>query len=150
MSGPLRQAYIEILVVEDNAGEARLIEEVFKECEVRVHLSVARNGEEAMAYLRREGGCAGTPRPDLVLLDLNLPKKDGREVLAEVKADPILRRIPVIVLSTSHADRDINNCYDLHANCYLTKPSELDQFIAMVQSIKSFWLQIVQSPTQGG
>jgi two-component system, chemotaxis family, response regulator Rcp1 len=107
---------------------------------------VVRDGEEALACLRRQGRYAGTPRPDLILLDLNLPRKDGREVLAEVKADPDLRRIPIVVLTTSGADRDIIKSYDLHANCYLTKPVQLDEFIAVVQSIKSFWLQIVKLP----
>jgi two-component system, chemotaxis family, response regulator Rcp1 len=140
----------EILLVEDNRGDIRLTEEIFQECGVLTHLSVARDGEEAMACLRREGRYAGTPRPDLILLDLNLPKKDGHEVLAELKADPGLRRIPVVVLTTSSADRDIIKSYDLHANCYLIKPAQLDEFIAIVQSIKSFWLQIVQLPNQGG
>jgi two-component system, chemotaxis family, response regulator Rcp1 len=146
---PAKHEPFEILLVEDNLGDIRLTEEIFKECEVLNHLSVARDGEEAMACLRREGPFAGSPRPDLMLLDLNLPKKDGREVLAEVKADPDLRRIPVVILSTSNTDKDIAKSYDLHANCYLTKPVQLDEFIALVQSIKSFWLQIVRLPNRG-
>jgi CheY-like chemotaxis protein len=150
MSGLLNPVPLEILLVEDNLGDLRLTVEIFKECEVINHLSVVRDGDEAMACLRREGRFAGTPRPDLILLDLNLPKKDGREVLAEVKADPAFMRIPVVVLTTSSADRDITKSYDLHANCYLIKPIQLDEFIALVRSIKSFWLQMVKLPNQGG
>jgi CheY-like chemotaxis protein len=150
MSVPSKTELPEILLVEDNLGDIRLTQEVFKECEVPNRLSVARDGEQAMACLRREGQYAGTPRPDLILLDLNLPKKDGREVLAELKADAALRQIPVVVLTTSSADRDINRSYDLHANCYLIKPVQLDEFIAVVQSIKRFWLQIVKLPNHGG
>jgi len=137
---------IEILLVEDNLGDIRLTEEIFKECKVFNHLSVVRDGEEAMAWLRREGRYAASPRPDLILLDLNLPKKGGREVLAEVKVDADLRRIPIVVLTTSSADRDIVKSYDLHANCYLTKPMQLDEFVTVVQSIESFWLMIVKLP----
>jgi chemotaxis family two-component system response regulator Rcp1 len=136
----------EILLVEDNLGDIRLNQEIFAECDVPNQLTVVRDGEEAMACLRREGRYAATPRPDLILLDLNLPRKNGREVLAEVKADPDLRRIPVVVLTTSTAERDIIESYDLQANCYLTKPVQLDEFIGLVQSIKRFWLQTVELP----
>jgi chemotaxis family two-component system response regulator Rcp1 len=117
-----------------------------REGKIRNHLSVATDGELALAFLRREGCYANAPRPDVVLLDLNLPKKDGREVLTELKADPRLRRIPVVVLTTSSNEEDILRAYDLHANCYITKPVDLDQFISVVQSIESFWLTIVTLP----
>jgi chemotaxis family two-component system response regulator Rcp1 len=142
-------APIEILLVEDNLGDIRLTEEVLKECKVLNHLSVVRDGEQAIARLRRTGRHAATPRPDMILLDLNLPRKDGREVLAEIKADPDLRQIPVVILTTSSAERDILKSYDLHANCYLTKPVQLDKFIALVRSIEQFWLLIVSLPTRG-
>jgi chemotaxis family two-component system response regulator Rcp1 len=141
---------IEILLVEDNLGDIRLTQEVFKECKVLNNLSVIGDGEEAMAFLRRRGPYAKVTRPDLVLLDLNLPKKSGREVLAELKADPVLRRIPVVVLTTSSAETDIVKSYELHANCYLTKPVQLDEFIKVVQSIEDFWLMIVSLPNRDG
>lgn len=141
---------IEILLVEDNLGDIRLTREVFKECKVLNNLSVTEDGEEAMAFLRRQGPYAKVTRPDLVLLDLNLPKKSGREVLAELKADPVLRRIPVVVLTTSSAETDIVKSYELHANCYLTKPVQLDEFIKVVQSIEDFWLMIVSLPNRDG
>jgi chemotaxis family two-component system response regulator Rcp1 len=137
---------VEILLVEDNPGDVRLTQEALKEAKVHNSLSVVGDGVEAMAFLRREGSYATAPRPDIVLLDLNLPKKDGRQVLAEVKADPDLRRIPVVVLTTSKAEEDILKTYDLHANCFITKPVEFDQFIKVVQSIEGFWLTIVQLP----
>jgi chemotaxis family two-component system response regulator Rcp1 len=137
---------IEILLVEDSPGDVRLTKEALREGKIRNHLSVATDGELALAFLRREGGYANAPRPDVVLLDLNLPKKDGREVLTELKADPRLRRIPVVVLTTSSNEEDILRAYDLHANCYITKPVDLDQFISVVQSIESFWLTIVTLP----
>jgi two-component system, chemotaxis family, response regulator Rcp1 len=141
---------IEILLVEDNVGDIRLTEEVLKDCKMLNRLSVVRDGEQVMAYLRREGRYAARPQPDLILLDLNLPKKDGREVLAEIKFDPDLKRIPVVVLTTSSAEQDIIKSYDLYANCYLTKPVQLDEFIAVVRSIEDFWLAIVKLPTRGG
>jgi two-component system, chemotaxis family, response regulator Rcp1 len=150
MSASLKLGQLEILLVEDNLGDIRLTEEILKECAVENHLRMVRDGEQAMACLRREGRYADSPRPHLVLLDLNLPKKNGREVLAEIKADPELRSIPVVILSTSTADHDINSSYDLHANCYLTKPILLDDFILVVQSIKTFWLQTVKLPNRGG
>ena len=137
---------IEILLVEDNPGDVRLTIEALKEAKVSNNLHVAVDGVEAMAFLRREGKYAEAPHPDLVLLDLNLPKKDGREVLAEIKSDPALRRIPVVVMTTSKAEEDILRSYDLHANCYITKPVDLDQFITVVKSIEDFWLTIVKLP----
>lgn len=137
---------IEILLVEDNAGDARLTQEALKEGKVRNNLYVARDGVEALAFLRKGDGYAGVPRPDLVLLDLNLPRKDGREVLAEMKQDPSLRTIPVVVLTTSEAEQDILRTYQLNANCYITKPVDLDKFITIVRSIEDFWLTIVQLP----
>lgn len=137
---------IEILLVEDNPGDVRLIEEVLKDGKVRNNMHVVADGVEAMAFLRREGEYAGLSLPDLVLLDLNLPKKDGREVLEEIKKDQELKHIPVVVLTTSKAERDVLRSYDLHANCYITKPVDLDQFISVVKSIEDFWLSIVKLP----
>jgi len=137
---------IEILLVEDNPGDVRLTIEALKEGKVRNNLSVAKDGVEALSFLRREGTFSGAARPDLILLDLNLPRKDGREVLAEIKDDAVLRRIPVVVLTTSKAEEDILRTYDLHANCYITKPVDLDQFIAVVRSIDDFWLSVVRLP----
>jgi CheY-like chemotaxis protein len=137
---------IEILLVEDNPGDVRLTIEALKEGKVRNNLSVAKDGVEALSFLRREGSFGGSARPDLILLDLNLPRKDGREVLAEIKDDPVLRRIPVVVLTTSKAEEDILRTYDLHANCYITKPVDLDQFISVVRSIDDFWLSVVRLP----
>ncbi|HEX8199971.1 MAG TPA: response regulator [Isosphaeraceae bacterium] len=137
---------VEILLVEDSPGDIELTEEVLQDAKVLNHLSVARDGLEALEFLRRQGRHADAPRPDLILLDLNLPKIDGRRVLAEVKADPALRRIPVVVLTTSQAEQDILKSYDLHANSYITKPVRLDEFIAVVRSIEDFWLTIVRLP----
>lgn len=139
---------VEILLVEDNIGDIRLTQEVLKEAKVTNRLSVVRDGVEALAFLRREGAHADVIRPDLILLDLNLPRKDGREVLQEIKADPALRRIPVVVLTTSEAEEDILRSYDLHANCYISKPVELGRFINVVRSIEDFWLTIVKLPSQ--
>ena len=138
---------IEILLVEDNPGDVRLTREALKEAKIRNNLSVASDGVEAMALLRREGIYSTAPRPDIVLLDLNLPRKDGRQVLAEAKADPELRRIPVVILTTSKAEEDILKTYDLHANCFITKPVDFDQFVKVVQSIEHFWLSIVTLPS---
>jgi len=124
-----------------------LMQESLKEGKVRVNLAVAADGEQALAFLLREGQYAEAPRPDLILLDLNLPRKSGAEVLAEIKGDPKLRRIPVVVLTTSHAEQDVLRSYDLHANCYITKPVDLDQFINVVRTIEDFWLSIVTLPT---
>ena len=146
MSGDSLGRPIEILLVEDNSGDVRLTIEALKEGKVRNRLSVARDGVEALAFLRREGPHASAPRPDLILLDLNLPRLDGREVLAEIKGDARLRRIPVVVLTTSKAEEDILRTYDLHANCYINKPVDLDQFISVVRSIDDFWLSVVRLP----
>ncbi|EPX60231.1 Two-component system response regulator [Cystobacter fuscus DSM 2262] len=146
MNGERLGRPIEILLVEDNPGDVRLTIEALKEGKVSNRLSVARDGVEALAFLRREGAHANAPRPDLILLDLNLPRRDGREVLAEIKADARLRRIPVVVLTTSKAEEDILRTYDLHANCYINKPVDLDQFISVVRSIDDFWLSVVRLP----
>jgi len=138
---------IEILFVEDNPGDVRLTQEALREAKMRVNVRVVWDGEEAIEYLRKEGQYADALRPDLILLDLNLPKKSGREVLAEIKADRDLRSIPVVVLTSSKAEEDIAKTYNLHANCYVTKPADLDQFIRVVQSIESFWLTIVKLPS---
>ncbi len=138
----------EVLLVEDSPGDVRLTREALKEGKVRNNLNVVPDGVEAMAYLRREGQYAGATRPDIVLLDLNMPRKDGREVLAEMKADDSLKRIPVVILTTSEAEQDILRTYDLHANCYLTKPVDLDQFISIVKSVEDFWLTIVKLPSE--
>jgi two-component system, chemotaxis family, response regulator Rcp1 len=137
---------IEILLIEDNPGDVRLTMEGLKEGKVRNNLHVARDGVEAMAFLHRENAFADAPRPDLILLDLNLPRKDGREVLAEIKADPALRTIPVVILTTSRAEQDVIRSYELQANCYITKPVDLDQFLTVVRSIETFWLSIVTLP----
>lgn len=140
---------VEILLVEDNPGDVRLTAECLREGRVLNNLSVVEDGVQALAFLRHEGAYASEPRPDLILLDLNLPKKDGREVLAVIKSDPGLRRIPVVVLTTSQAEEDILKSYDLNANCYITKPVTLDQFMAVVKSIEDFWLTIVTLPADG-
>ncbi len=139
---------IEILLVEDNPADVRLTQEALREGKVKNSLNVARDGAEALAFLRREGPHAGAPRPDLILLDLNLPKKDGREVLAEIKADDELKRIPVVVLTTSSAELDILKSYSLHANCYITKPVDLEQFVTVVKAIDDFWLTVVRLPPE--
>ena len=136
----------EVLLVEDSPGDVRLTREALKEGKVRNNLSVVSDGVEAMEFLRREGKYKDAPRPDIVLLDLNMPREDGREVLAEMKGDEALKRIPVVVLTTSEAEQDILRTYDLHANCYLTKPVDLEQFISIVKSVEDFWLTIVQLP----
>lgn len=137
---------IEILLVEDNPGDVRLTIEALKEAKVINHLTVLKDGVEALAYLRRQGQYAKAARPHLIVLDLNLPKKDGREVLADIKADDGLKRIPVVVLTTSQAEEDVLKTYNLHANCYITKPVDLDQFVRVVRSIEDFWLGIVVLP----
>ncbi|MEQ1503668.1 MAG: response regulator [Myxococcota bacterium] len=137
---------VEILLVEDNPGDVRLTREALRDGKVRNHLHVVPDGVEAIAFLRREGPYAGAPRPDLVLLDLNLPKKSGREVLADIKSDPDLMRIPVVVLTTSKADEDVLRAYEFHANCYVTKPVDLEQFLKVIRSIEEFWLTIVRLP----
>ena len=140
---------IEILLVEDNPGDIRLTKEAFKEGKVRNNLNIVEDGEEAMAFLRQEGEYSDAPRPDLILLDLNLPKKDGREVLLDIKNDQKLRTIPVVILTTSKAEEDILKTYNLHANCYINKPVDFDQFINVIKTIEVFWLSVVMLPPQG-
>ena len=140
---------IVILLVEDNPGDVRLTLEALKEAKVRNTLHVVHDGMEAMNFLRKAGGFSDSPSPDLVLLDLNLPLKDGRQVLEEIKNDESLKRIPVVVLTTSKAEEDIMKSYNLYANCYITKPVDLDQFIEVVRSIEDFWLTIVRLPPNG-
>jgi len=139
---------IEILLVEDNVGDVRLTTEALKENKVCNNLSVVGDGVEAMHFLRQQGKYAGAPHPDLILLDLNLPRKDGREVLAEIKSDEELRRIPVVILTTSKAEEDVIRTYDLHANCYVTKPVGFEEFASVVRSIEDFWLTVVMLPPQ--
>ena len=139
---------IEILLVEDNPGDVRLTQEVLKEGKVHNSLSIVENGVQALSFLRKENEYKDAPTPDLILLDLNLPKKDGREVLLDIKKDPELKKIPVVVLTTSQAEEDILKVYDLNANCYVSKPVDLGQFIDVVKSIEDFWLSIVKLPTR--
>jgi chemotaxis family two-component system response regulator Rcp1 len=137
---------VEILLVEDNQADVRLTIEALKEGRIANNLSVARDGLEALAFLRKTGKFSNAPDVDLILLDLNLPKKDGREVLADIKSDPRLRRIPVVVMTTSKAEEDILKCYDLHANSYVVKPIDLDKFIEVVKAIEEYWVSIVTLP----
>ena len=137
---------VEILLVEDNEGDARLAIEALKDAKVRNNLSWVKDGMEAMDFLRKEGAYTDAARPDVILLDLNLPKKDGREVLADIKDDEELRRIPVVVLTVSQAEEDIIRSYDLHANCFISKPLDLEQFMRVVQAVEDFWLTIVKLP----
>ena len=139
---------IEILLVEDNPGDVELTREALLDSKMHMNLSVVSDGVEALAFLRREGAYADVPRPDLILLDLNLPKKDGRAVLGEIKQDGVLRHIPVVVLTSSRAEQDIVKAYDLHANCYVTKPVDFDQFITIVRSIEQFWFTVVRLPRE--
>jgi two-component system, chemotaxis family, response regulator Rcp1 len=139
---------IEILLVEDNPGDVRLIKEVFKDAKIFNSMQVAYDGEAAMEILRREGEYSDAAFPDLILLDLNLPKKDGREVLREIKSDSKLQCVPVVILTTSNAEEDLIETYRMNANCYITKPVDLDQFINVVKSIENFWLSIVKLPTR--
>jgi two-component system, chemotaxis family, response regulator Rcp1 len=139
---------IDILLVEDNPGDVKLTIEALKEAKVLNHLHVVVDGVEAMAFLRREDRFADRPRPDIIFLDLNLPRKSGREVLAEIKSDPSLRRIPVVVLTTSQAEQDILSSYDLHANCFITKPVDLEQFFEVVRTVEGFWLSVVKLPRE--
>ena len=137
---------VEILLVEDNPGDVRLTKEALKEGKVYSNLHWAKDGVEALQFLKREGKHDTAPRPDIILLDLNLPKKDGREVLAVIKKDSVLKHIPVVVLTTSEAEEDVLRSYELHANCYVTKPVDLEKFIHVVQSIDRFWLTVVTLP----
>jgi CheY-like chemotaxis protein len=148
MNNPTSCGPVEILLVEDNPGDIRLTQEALKEGKVYHNLWVAKDGEEALAMLRRQGEHADVPLPDLIFLDLNLPRIDGREVLARIKEDAELRLIPVIVLTSSEAEADVLKVYNLHANCYVTKPVDLDQFMTVVKAIESFWLTIVKMPTR--
>ena len=137
---------IDILVVEDNPGDARLITEVLNDNKVFSSLYIVNDGVEAMRFLKNEGKYKTVPKPDLIILDLNLPKKDGREVLAEIKSDEGLKHIPIVIMTISQAEEDILKSYNLHANCYITKPIDLDQFIKVVKSIEDFWFSIVKLP----
>lgn len=139
---------ITILLVEDNPGDVLLTKEALNENKIKNELHIANDGEEAIKFLRRESGFENSPRPDLILLDLNLPKKDGREVLNEIKNDENLKRIPVIVLTTSKSEEDVLRMYDLHANCYITKPINLENFIRVVKSIEDFWFTVVKLPKE--
>lgn len=140
---------IEILLVEDNPGDVRLAKEALKEAKVSNNLYITMDGEEGMNFLKRSEGYEDAPRPDVILLDLNLPRKDGRQVLAEIKEDPDLKRIPVVILTTSKDEEDVLKTYNLHANCYITKPLDLERFITVVKSIEDFWLTIVTLPPNG-
>jgi chemotaxis family two-component system response regulator Rcp1 len=137
---------LDILLVEDNPGDARLAAEALKEGKLKNRLHIVHDGVEAISFLKRVNGYAASPRPHMIMLDLNLPRKDGREVLAEIKADEELKRIPVIILTTSQADQDIAKAYGLHANCYITKPVDLDQFISVIRSVEEFWCSLVTLP----
>jgi CheY-like chemotaxis protein len=138
---------MDVLLVEDSPGDVRLTQEAFREANPAIRLHVASDGVEAMAFLQREGAHARSPRPDIILLDLNLPKMDGREVLARIKEDDKLKTIPVVILTTSDAEADITKSYQLQANCYLTKPVQLDQFESLVKSINEFWLTKARLPS---
>jgi CheY-like chemotaxis protein len=146
MTDSTRSSPVEILLVEDNPGDVRLTREALKEGKVYSNLHWAQDGVEALEFLRRQGKFTDVPRPDIILLDLNLPKKDGREVLFEIKNDDDLKRIPVVILTTSKAEEDVLRSYELHANCYVTKPVDLEKFIVVVQSIDRFWLTVVTLP----
>ncbi|MDD5241080.1 MAG: response regulator [Sulfuricella sp.] len=137
---------VDILLVEDNPGDVRLTEEALKESRIAVNMRVARDGIEALEMLRGEGGYADQSLPDLILLDLNMPRMDGREVLRQIKSDDRLKHIPVVVLTTSEAEKDIIQAYGLHANCYITKPVELEEFMEIIKSIEGFWLTVVKLP----
>jgi CheY-like chemotaxis protein len=140
---------IQVLLVEDNPGDVRLTREAFRDAKVHLDMHVTADGVEAMEFLLRQGAYLQSPRPDLILLDLNLPRKDGREVLAEIKGDPSLKSIPVVILTTSAADADIERSYLLHANCYISKPVDLEGFLTVIRSIDDFWLSVVKLPPKG-
>jgi chemotaxis family two-component system response regulator Rcp1 len=141
---------MEVLLVEDSPGDVRLTREALKDAKLHINLHIASDGIEAMAFLKREGHYVRVPRPDLILLDLNLPKKDGREVLEEIKRNPVLKSIPVVILTTSASEADILRSYLLHANCYITKPVDLKGFLDVVKSIDNFWLSVVKLPRELG
>jgi chemotaxis family two-component system response regulator Rcp1 len=149
MTERFRTRPIEILLVEDNQGDVRLTREALQEGKVLNRMSDVGDGVLAMEFLRHEGKYSRSPHPDIILLDLNLPRKDGRELLAEIKMDPNLRRIPVVILTTSKSEEDILMSYDLHANCFITKPVDLDQFIKVIKSVEEFWFTIVRLPPDG-
>lgn len=144
----IKKRPIDILLVEDNPGDVRLTQEAFRENNIPNKLNVVNNGEEALYYLRREGRYKDAARPGLVLLDLNLPRKDGREVLAEIKADPDLRQIPVVILTTSESEDDVAKTYGLYANCYITKPVDIQHFVKVVEAVEHFWLSVVNLPKE--
>ena len=148
MSVKVKERPLEILLVEDNLADVRLLAEVLKEGKDYNRMNVVTNGVEAMSYLNRKGKFSDAPRPDIILLDLNLPKKDGREVLKEIKSDKKFKRIPVVVLTTSDSEEDISKSYEYHANCYITKPVDLDQFIQVVNAIESLWLENAALPSE--
>ncbi|MFQ5956631.1 MAG: response regulator [Candidatus Brocadiales bacterium] len=148
MKRKVRDKPNEILLADDSLGDVRLCQEAFKESEMPNKLNVVHDGVEAMSYLRREGKYADARRPDIILLDLNMPKMDGREVLAEIKTDERLKRIPVVILTVSAAEKDITNCYNNHANCYITKPVVLEEFIEAIKSIWVFWFNTVKRPVK--
>jgi chemotaxis family two-component system response regulator Rcp1 len=143
-------AAFEILLVEDSPGDVRLTREALKDAKVHINLHVASDGIEAMDFLHREGKYADVPRPDMILLDLNLPKKDGRQVLEEIKESPSLKSIPVVILTTSSSDEDVMRSYQFHANCYISKPVDLNGFLKVIKSIDNFWLSIVKLPREPG
>ena len=149
MNNQMRAKPVQMLLVEDNPGDVRLTKETLKNAKLMVDLHVVGDGVEAMAFLRQEGKYASAPRPDLVLLDLNLPKKDGREVLSEIKQDPNLRRIPVVVLTISHGEEDVLKSYNLQANAYVNKPLNLEQFAKITKAIEDFWFTVVKLPPNG-
>jgi two-component system, chemotaxis family, response regulator Rcp1 len=149
MTGQIKSKAIHILLVEDNPGDVRLTREALKEGKVLNSLSVVGDGVEALEFLNHEGKYARSVHPDIILLDLNLPRMDGRELLGRIKSNSKLRRIPVVILTTSKAEEDIIKSYDLHANCYITKPVDLDQFIMVVKSVEEFWFTIVKLPPDG-
>ncbi|MDN3511051.1 MAG: response regulator [Candidatus Jettenia sp. CY-1] len=149
MNSEARALPIEILLVEDSPGDVRLTQEALKESKLKNNLHVVGDGAEAMAFLRKKGKYAAVPRPDLILLDLNLPKKDGREVLTEIKTDNNLLHIPVVILTVSRSEEDILRSYGLHANCYIVKPIDFNQFISVVKAIENFWFTIVKLPQRG-
>jgi len=142
------EATLDLLLVEDNRGDVRLLQEALREGDAPCRLHVATDGEKALAFLRREAGHAEVPRPDLILLDLNVPRRPGAEVLAEIKGDPDLRRIPVIVMSTSAAAHEVRRAYDLHANCYILKPFDLDAFLRQIRLLREFWCGLVRLPRE--
>jgi CheY-like chemotaxis protein len=137
---------LNVLLVEDNPGDVRLMREALRNGDATKKLDAVEDGEEALAYLHRRHPYTGVPKPDLIFLDLNLPKKDGREVLHEIKQDEALRRIPVVVLTTSEAERDISRVYELHANCYIKKPTDLDEYMEVIRACENFWLHVVRLP----